>query len=57
MIRGEGEFVCGFCHKAFRSLKGKLRHLKVCKGLLPDDRRYLPVPADRDDAREHHRHQ
>jgi hypothetical protein len=56
MIRGEREFACGFCHKAFRSLNGKLQHLKVCKGLLPDDRRHLPLPAERDDVRERHRH-
>lgn len=57
MIRGAGKFACGFCHKAFRSLNGKLRHLKVCKGLLPDDKRHLLLPADRDDVRAHYRHQ
>ncbi len=57
MTRDEGEFACGFCHKVFRSLSGKLRHLKVCKGLLPDDRRHLPLSAERDDARERYRHQ
>ncbi len=57
MTRDEGEFACGFCHKVFRSLSGKVRHLKVCKGLLPDDRRHLPLPAERDYDRERHRYQ
>ncbi len=46
MTRGEWEFACGFCRKAFRSLNGKLRHLKVCKGVLPDEKRHLPPPID-----------
>ncbi len=46
MTRDEWEYACGFCRKAFRSLNGKLRHLKVCKELLPDDKRSLPLTVD-----------
>ncbi len=46
MNRGEWEFACGFCRKAFRSLNGKLRHLKVCKVVLPEDKRYLRLSLD-----------
>ena len=46
MTRGECEFACGFCRKAFRSLDGKLRHLKVCKVVLPGEKRSLPLLLD-----------
>lgn len=35
MNGGECGYSCGFCHKGFRNLNRKLRHLRACKEICP----------------------